>query len=268
MTGEQVVDENLAGMSGFYSPAEKSWWAPALEAAGVSVGLFPRVIPIGGIAGSTGAGAGFLGLPEGVPVVLAGNDQTAGAYGAGLEGEGGLLITLGTAQVAYLVEPFLSEPASGRIRGPYPDGKAYRMAADSSGGSVVNWVKTVLAGCGTDAEFSACGAGSPPGARGLVFDIGLPEGHGAWRQMGFHHHTGDMARAVIEALCRSMAKMLGELGISSLPSRVLVAGGGSESPLWRGALESKLGVRLQKTEASPLVGAARMAWRGIPGSTE
>ena len=42
-----------------------------------------------------------------------------------------------------------------------------------------------------------------------------------------------------------------------------VAGGGSEFALWRGILEQTLGRPLKKISASPLEGAARMAWEAI-----
>ena len=133
-------------------------------------------------------------------MVLAGNDQTAGAYGAALEEglqherNGALLLTLGTAQVAYACTNELAQPNDSLVRGPYPHGLYYRLAADSCGGSIVNWAKTVLPGCGSDAEFFARVAEAQPGCQGLLFDADLPCGRGAWRNLALCHTAADMAR--------------------------------------------------------------------------
>ncbi|MCS7047901.1 MAG: FGGY-family carbohydrate kinase [Verrucomicrobiae bacterium] len=251
-TGENVTDDNLAAMSGLYSLRERQWWDAALRAVGLREAQLPRVIPIGQVAGLTRRNE--FGLPVGVPVVLAGNDQTAGAYGARLEENGALLITLGTAQVAYRCVERLPASKPGVVRGPYPGGRFYRMAADAWGGNLINWAETVLSGCSTDEAFFAQAARAPAGCRGLVFD---PE-RGEWRGLGLHHMTADLARSILEALSARMAQLVNQLG--GVGRRfVWVAGGGSKQPLWRAITGERLGVRLRPTAATPLVGAARMA---------
>ena len=75
----------------------------------------------------------FRSLPVGVPVVLAGNDQTAGAFGARLEDSNGVLLTLGTALVAYVCLEKLPAAKPGIARGPYPGGRGYRLTTSSHG---------------------------------------------------------------------------------------------------------------------------------------
>ena len=244
--GEAVLDDNLAAMSGLYSLKLRHWW-PA--AAGST--QLPRVIPVGSVAGVTGPNK--FGLPVGVPVVLAGNDQTAGAYAAQLEKGRSALLTLGTAQVVYACSPRMPRPKPGMIRGPYPGGLFYRMAADGYGANVTNWAETVLAGCETHDKFFAQAARSPAGCHGLVYDAD----RGAWLNIGMHHTSADMARAILESLSQRLAGLLAQVS-GSHRQRLRVAGGGSQRPIVREILSAAVGERLTRTGVSPLRGAARM----------
>ncbi|MCF7855373.1 MAG: hypothetical protein K9N51_11295, partial [Candidatus Pacebacteria bacterium] len=101
MTGTAAVDKNLAAMCCLYSLLEDDWWSEALRACRIGEHNLPALKELGAVAGNTGQGAAAFGLPTGIPVVLAGNDQTAGAYGIDVHRKNAVLITLGTAQVAY-----------------------------------------------------------------------------------------------------------------------------------------------------------------------
>lgn len=259
LTGESVTDNNIAAMSGLYSLREKGWWPAALRACHLGERQLPRVIDIGQVAAMTTKAARRFGIPEGIPVVLAGNDQTAGGYAAQLENHNSLLLTLGTAHVVYACLQRMPLPRPELIRGPYPGGLFYRMGADNCGGNVVNWAKTVLAGCEKDQDFFKMAAKSPTGSRGLVFEASLDAGAGCWRNLGLHHTPGDMAHSILESLSRRLAGMVRQIGYSARGGRVLAAGGGSKQGLWRRLLEMELGVPLVVTKADPLLGAARMA---------
>jgi sugar (pentulose or hexulose) kinase len=240
-TGTTVTDDNIAAMSGLYSLEKGGWWPAALRACRLRAEQLPRIVPVGSIAGHT---------PAGIPVVLAGNDQTAGAYAARLDEKDATLVTLGTAQVVYRCVRKL--PAPGLIRGPYPGGRFYEMAAEN-GANLTNWAETVLAGCDTHDKFFAQAGQSPAGCRGVVFE------NGAWRNLDLHHTSADLARSILEGLSRRMAAMVRRVG----GKRVLVAGGGGGRPVWREILSQELGMKLTRTEADPLLGAARMGMEAI-----
>ncbi|MBA4386479.1 MAG: hypothetical protein C0404_00780 [Verrucomicrobia bacterium] len=250
-TGESVTDENLAAMSGLYSLKLGAWWPAAMRACGLRECQLPRVVPIGAVAAFTARND--YGLPAGVPVVLAGNDQTAGAYGARLDRNGATLITLGTAQVVYRCVSRRPAAARDVIRGPFPGGRFYRMATDAFGGNVVNWARTVLAGCESGDAFFARARQSPAGCRGVAFDPERRE----WRGLGWHVASGEMARSVLESLSARLAGMRSRVCPAG-PGTLLVAGGGAR-PEWRAIVSARLGGRLRPTSANPLVGAARMA---------
>ena len=245
-------------MGGLYSMADGAWWPVALEACGLDADPLARIVPVGRSAGLTCRAAPW-GVPAGIAVVLAGNDQTAGAYGAAVHERDAVLITLGTCQVAYRCPA--GSPSADRTvaAGPYPGGLWYAMAADVCGGSLINWAESVLEGCGTDESFFAAADAASPGCRGLVFEIG-PEGRDRdWRGLTDEHTAGDRARAVVEALVRRMKRLLGDLVGEAMPETVLVAGGGTRARLWVTLLEEAIGRPLTVTDADPLAGAARMA---------
>lgn len=258
-TGEDVTDDNISAMSGLYSLKLGDWWPAALSACQLKREQLPRVAPIGSIAALTTAAAQRFGLPVGIPVFLAGNDQTSGAYGAGLEATNGLLITLGSAQVVYACVGKIPKPRAGLIRGPYPGGRGYLMAADSAGGNLTNWGKAVLAGCGSYEQFFAKAASAPAGANGLRFDISELGDTATWCNIGLHHTSADMARSILEALVARMSDMVTKLGVNLKGREVFVAGGGTRLPLWVALNSKALGVQLRPTLAQPLLGAARMA---------
>jgi xylulokinase len=99
------TDTNLAAMSGLYSLPAASWWEEALAACRLTREQLPSLHAVGSIGAYTAAAACAYHLPPGIPVILAGNDQTAGAYGAGVHNHHGLLVTLGTALAACRPSP-------------------------------------------------------------------------------------------------------------------------------------------------------------------
>jgi len=267
LSGGFFLDENLAAMTGLYSLSERSWWKEALSFCGLDASQLPSVVPVGSVACQTNDQALEAGLPAGVPIVLAGNDQTAGAFAARLEEQRSTLITLGTCQVAYRFLPSVPPSKAQLIRGPYPGGNGYWMAADSCGGDLVNWACTVLAGCSDPRAFFEKAEQAEARCKGLTFEASVSGSAGSWQGIGFQHGVPEFSRAVLEALVERMDEMFQRLEVSSSSSApVLVAGGGSQSSLWRQLLRDKLGRDLTPTSAQPALGAARMASEALARS--
>jgi sugar (pentulose or hexulose) kinase len=254
LCGEAWVDDNLAAMSGLYSLRDRTWWPDALAYAGVHTEQLPRLCPVGSAPAVTGAGARVYGLPAGVPVVTAGNDQTAGAVGAAIDQHGAALITLGTAMAVYACSEDMPIAHASLVRGPYPGGGAYRMAT-APGGSCVNWAASRIDACADEEAFFRMAAN---GSDEVVFTVTGPAGEGAWEPPDADGPS--RARAVVQALAHRMRDMVGVVDpAQELP--VCVAGGGTRSALWLTLLEQALDRQLSVVDADPLRGAARMAAR-------
>jgi xylulokinase len=265
LTGCAVTDTNIAAMSGLYSLPDGTWWADALRLCGITPRNLPALTGIGAIAGRITAAADAFGLPPGIPVILAGNDQTAGAYGAAIDRERAALVTLGTAQVVYACRRELPPPSPGVIRGPYPGGLFYQLASDAYGAGTINWACTVLPGCKTPQELDRAAAAAPEDCHGVIFVPDGPAGTGRWTGTANPGATvADQARAVFVCLSDRFAAMLERMSFTA-DSKMMVAGGGSRSAPWMECLQKRIGIPLSRcTDADPARGAFRMALAAIP----
>ncbi|MFC1452742.1 FGGY-family carbohydrate kinase [Verrucomicrobiota bacterium] len=257
--GEAVVDDNLAAMGGLYSLRENDWWPLALDSCGLSTTQLPRIVAAGRPATSTGPQAVELGLREGIPITAAGNDQTAGAFGARLHEADAILVGLGTCQVAYRCIAREPGPAPGIVRGPYPGRRFYQMVVDDYGGNLVRWAETILRYCGSDIDFSEQAAKAEAGCKGLRFRADLGRASGAWTGIGFHHGPPELARSVLEELARRMSAIIRRFDPRAGTGTYLVSGGGRSSSPWIEILSEAVGAELTVTDADPLLGAALMA---------
>jgi xylulokinase len=261
-TGRACVDANLAASTGLYSLEYSDWWTAALTTAGVALRNLPERIALGEVAARTTSAAADFGLPANIPVVLAGNDQTAAAYAVPMAADDTLLITLGTAQVGYRVLDDMPGPVPGVIRGPYPGAKAYQMVADDYGGVTVNWARSILEGCASESDFDVATSQRSATYGDLAFVLDGPAGRGRWTGVTSQTTDADKARAVLEGLVDRLSDMIDRLGGPDAFSSISVAGGGSHSKPWVAGLEQRLGKTLHPTSsASPVLGGARMALR-------
>lgn len=256
MTGKSYLDNNLASMSGLFSLKTGFWWKDALLTCRLKPSQLPDICPVGTVAAITNKDAEMYGLPVNVPVISAGNDQTAGAYGTEIHRSGSLLITLGTAQVAYQCLSRMPLPSSKLVRGPYPYGLFYRMAADSAGGNVINWAKDIVTSDGSYDTFFSLAASSPSGCRGVKFIFDDRTNQGCWQPKG---EPSDLARSVLECLSKRMANLMEELAVNLDNVEIVCGGGGSKKQIWLDILSAEVGKKLQTTQADPLLGAAMMA---------
>lgn len=259
LTGENWLDDNLAAMSGLFSLKLGTWWPAALASCGLTVQQLPKICASGTVVAHTTRAAERYGLAAGIPVMLAGNDQTAGAYGAQVHRHHALLLTLGTALVAYTCSDQAVAPHPALIRGPYPGGRFYAMEADGGGGSLIGWAFGVLEQCPDYDAFFRAAETSPPGSLGLVFNPDLAATLGRWENIRSVHQLPHFARAVLESLVRRHVAMAHDLSVDLAQTPVLIAGGGSHRPLWVHLLGEALQQPVRAVSADPLLGAASLA---------
>ncbi|MFA5688666.1 MAG: FGGY family carbohydrate kinase [Kiritimatiellales bacterium] len=250
LTGTPVLDENLAGMSGLWSLKEKTWNAGVLDYLNITADQVPSIGPLPAPAGKTESD-NVLGLPAGIPVFCAGNDQTAGAYAAGLERNGGTLITLGSAQVVYQWTAELSAPAAKMIRGIYPHGGYYRMIADPFGGNLILQAVQRLQLSGFAGFFELAEKGFSGGGFLPEFDS---DGKTIFEYAG-KLPAEQFCAGIIEFLTN---RMTGYVERMKPAGTLYIAGGGAKNQIWKNRLEQNLNRYLTVQTADPGAGAARM----------
>lgn len=254
LSGLNIIDTNLAAMSGLYSQALDAWWPDSLSRAGVPPSWMPELKPAGthwtGTISLDGVSA------DGVGLVPAGNDHTAGALGNGCR-PGEVIVTFGTALVAYSrcgVEP--GPFHAGGCWGPYPLGGYYELASSAYGCSALDWAREVLLPGRPAAEFDALALTAKPGCGGVRFDPKLARTDSAWTGKG---SPADRARAVLEGILFRLRQMLARDIQAPRDRQVCALGGGSKSDIWMRMAADVLGCTVRRGAGDSLLGAAALA---------
>lgn len=284
LTGSVATDFSYASGFGAYSLATHRYDSELLAAAGISEKLLPPVVASTDIVGTlTSEAAQHLGLPEGIPVVSGGVDNSCMALGAGLDRTGRTFLSLGSSNWLTIATPV---PVLDDTHRPYvfehvlPD--LYISALSTfGGGSTLSWLAESF-GVGVS-ELLDEAAAEPVGARGLVCVPTLAGGtvaeggsdvRGSFVGLDLSHNRGTMARAVIEGIASSLgrtARLLADY--VALPDEILAVGGGAQSPLLLQTLADVLGRRITRVEndqQSAALGAAALGFigTGVWDSTE
>lgn len=242
----------------------RDWSPELLKAVGIERELLPAVVPSTVITGElTADAAKAFGLPPGIPVVGGAGDAAAAAVGAGVVDASSLLLTLstGTQALAPIATPEVDH--QGRIHTfcsafePGMDAGGWNlMGATMSAGLALRWLREDLFQISPDAGFDDinAAAGIPIGANGLLF---LPyltgertphmnaNARGLFTGLGPEHQRPHLTRAVMEGVAMALFDaycVVREMGAK--PDRIVLAGGGSRSRLWRQIIADLFGLPL------------------------
>jgi xylulokinase len=273
LCGGLATDPSLACRTGCFDIVKRSYIDEVTEAFGLNAGLFPDVVPAGSPAGTVhAAGSTWASVPQGVPVTIAGHDHLTAASTVSLDA-GDLVNSVGTAEtVLRRAEelPDLMRCHASRI--------AVSISPDDSGwigftsATRTGMVRARAAGVlNSDAiELDALAESAPPlEAAGFLASLGssrpqVPRGPIAGLWAGVLH---ELAGRTLEAAGR-MNELFGA------PRRLVVLGGGANSPAWLRAKDERFDVPVVRAVTSQAVarGAAIFAgisagwWRDVAGA--
>ena len=285
LTGELATDPSDGSGTLLLDARQRDWSTELLEILDIDRSQLPPVRPSTAIAGGLmPAAAEALGLHAGIPVVVGAADTACGALGAGVLSAQDLLLTISTGGQIVLPCADVRVDLRGRMHTfcaalDAETGGAgwYQMAAILSAGMALRWLQDrVLALDGDDAasRMSAWAADVPAGARGLLFLPYLvgertphmdPHARGMFLGLTLGHGRPELVRAVMEGVvlaCYDAESVLQELG--ARPARVIMAGGGSRSSVWRRIVADVFGLPVQQLDVpeQSAMGAALMAGAG------
>jgi xylulokinase len=256
LSGQYLTDGAVACTSLLFDIVQHTWWEAALQAVGLDPQRLPAIAPTGSIAGGlTADAAAQLGLTAGIPVVLAGMDQAAGAVGAASINSQVISETTGGA---LAIQATVSRPdldPSGRIPVYVHGAPASYLFAPTcdTGGMAFKWLRDTFGAqemqqarqTGADAYDLLGALAEPvaPGADGLVMLPHLtgafspeynPHARGVFYGFTLFHKKAHFARAVLEAIAfmlRRNLELLADGGVQA--SELRSTGGGARSRLWR-----------------------------------
>ncbi|GAU69080.1 putative sugar kinase [Streptomyces sp. NBRC 110611] len=194
------------------------------------------------IAEITGTAAAELGLPAGLPVVMAPYDIAATARGVGVVNPGQACGILGTTLCTEIVRTEIDttgEPAGVNIayRGRE---RVLRAFPTLNGAEVLGWAARLLHLPGPP-ELARLAFESEPGARGLMFLPYLspagerapfldPAARGSFWGLSLEHTPADLARAVFDGLSLVLRDSLAAARTDI--SELRLCGGGANSDAW------------------------------------
>jgi xylulokinase len=285
LTRQVGTDVTDAASTLLFDVAGRRWSEEMARAVGVRLDLLPRVHESHEVCGTvTRHAARDTGLALHTPVVAGGGDQPVSAVGNGVIEPGTLLATIGTG--GQLFTPLEAPSYDPQLRTHTfchaAPGRWFIMGAMLSAGLCLRWLRDqVFGGLGLDyAAFSDEAARSEPGAEGLVF---LPyllgertphmdaRARGVFFGLALRHERRHMVRAVMEGVAfalRDSLEIFRSIGVSA--RRILAAGGGARSAVWRQIQADVFGAPLAPVEAAEpaACGAAILAGVGtglLPG---
>jgi xylulokinase len=252
LTGALATDVSDASGTGFYDVRRNCWSGAFIEKSGIPASLFAKAYESTDVIGAiTQAAADSTGLPAGLPVLAGGGDAVLSAVGMGLAGDGDIAVTVGTSGVVarHAAQFYENEGAKLQFSRSCLRHKFHVMGVTLAAAGSYQWHEGVLG----DQRLSARGARyramdeeaaqSPAGANGVMFlpylsgercPVNDPAATSCFVGLRASSTRGDMSRAVLEGVAFSLRQVYDLMAAATGPAeRVILAGGGAKSPLWR-----------------------------------
>lgn len=274
LCGEHVTDHSLAGGTLLYDLAAGDWSGELLGRFDIPRELLPQLCWAGTAAGRLRPEvADALKLRRDVVVVVGGQDQKCAALGAGVD-DRVASVSLGTASaIVQIMDRPVTDPT---MRAPtFAFVQPARWVLEGVVGTAavsLRWLRDLL-GAEDYRELDAAASAVPRGSEGLLFYphlSGATSPHwtagarGSFHGMSLATSRGHMARAVMEGVAYQVKENLeATQALAGVVDRVVVFGGGANSPLWREILGDVLDRPLAWAAAeTAALGAAMLAGLG------
>jgi xylulokinase len=260
---------------------KRSWSEEMINALGFDTSLFPPLYESNQIIGSMKEEVKEeLGITGETLIVAGAGDQHCAALGNGVTEEGEVLVTIGTGGQLFapLKYPFIDAKLRIHTFCHAVPGYWHLLGAILCAGLALSWFKkSVLDSPEHSFDFKSLDQEAqqvPPGCHHLIFLPHLigertpymnPKARGAFLNVHLTHERAHFVRAIMEGVgmgMRNALEIFKELGVR--PQRVVFAGGGSKSLLWRKIMASILDTPLFTTDVKEetALGACLLAMVG------
>ena len=254
LTWSQAADPSDGSGTLLLDVRNRDWSPDILQELGLDRSFLPPLLPSAAKAGDLRPeAAAELGLPPGVPVATGGGDTPCAALGAGIVGSDTMLLTFSTGGQVLVPATEVRTDPRGRLHSfchvlePGDDRPGwYTMGATLAAGLALRWLRDNvfdLRGQDAFARMTAWAESVPAGANGLIFVPYLtgertphldPRARAVFLGLTARHGRADLVRATIEGTAfAAYDAYLALRDAGAAPSRIVVAGGGARSGVWR-----------------------------------
>lgn len=273
------TDYSDASHCGVLDIHQLTYRAEIYQELGLLTQKMPRVLSGDQIIGSLSAdSAGYLELPQGIPVILGAGDGACSALGAGVNRPGESYCCMGTtAWIAHLWDKPMLDKQKRCYSIVSADGKSV-----GSYGTIQNCGRSTdfgrsFFGVADMEEFNLLAETAPVGANGLIFLPYLngeraplfdPSAQGIFYGLQLGQHKGDGLRSILEGVALALRQNLEvQRENGALISEFALIGGGGKSSLWRQIMADVLGAEVLAadvpSEDATTLGAALLGAVGI-----
>lgn len=215
------------------------------------------------VGGLTTEAAEHLGLPVDTPVAQGGADAMIGMIGLGVVEAGELALITGSSHLhlGLAKRDVHKRGVFGSYRDAVYPGLNLLEGGQTSTGSVIAWFKRQFAEAQSYDELNKAAAAIEPGCEGIrALDHFQgnrtpyvdPLSRGALTGLSLNHTPAHVYRAIIESICLGTRVILDSFETEF--SRIVVAGGATNSDLWMQIHADTLQLPLQVTEVSDAPG--------------
>ena len=286
LTGAFTTEVSDASSTFLFDVANRRWSEKMIDLFEINRDTLPQVVESPEITGYVTPQASLeTGLPEGIPVVGGGGDQSSGGIGLGVIHSGLVSCVLGTSGVvmAQTEEAKMDHQNRGLHSFCYSiPGKWFLMGCTLAAGGSYQWLFNSLAKLDKDLSFDKLNslAGEiSPGSKGLIFLPYLigertphsdPNARGVFFGLSYEHDIRHMIRSVIEGVAFSQRESVEILKSFSLTAQKLtLSGGAARSPLWCQVMADVMDMEVETTniEDPASTGAAFIAGVGTGAFT-
>jgi xylulokinase len=281
LTDEYITEVSDASGTLLFDVAQRTWSRKLIKDFNFDFSCFPRVVESTEITGYVSLKVSQeTGLPEGIPVVGGGGDQSSGGIGLGVIDKNIMSCVLGTSGVvmAQTEEAKMDQKNRGLHSFCYSiPGKWFLMGCTLAAGGSYRWLRHSLLHLQKDLSYdhlNSLAGEVGPGSDQLVFLPYLigertphsdPNARGVYFGLSYQHDIRHIIRATIEGVAFSQKEsieILKDFGLEA--DHLIVSGGAARSQLWCQIMADVAGIEVVTTNIDDpaSVGAAFIAGVG------
>ncbi len=279
LTNQRLNDATMVGTSMMANPASRHFSEKVLGAIGVPSKLFSRVGEAGEVVGTiTAEASSQTGLPQGVPVCLAGHDTQFALMGSGADLNQPVLSS-GTWEILMTRSKQFTSTQREMELGITTELDAmpgiYNIGLNYIGSGALEWLKkhfyADLSGDACYAAMIAEAENIEPGCNGVVvnpdfYPVHKSQSEGSISGLTMHTTRGHIYRAGLEALSFKLKEALEAIETAGKfkASSILCVGGGSKNKLWNQLRADICGIPVKtiNQKETTVLGAALFTFKG------